>query len=125
MHNNSIIMHYNPISVHLQVNKGVTQVDLLSYANELEAQTDLMVRGTYNKPPKINTAPTIHTMFSQCTSCKALHLIYTTIQDRDQMERKFRSKTVKAPCVFINCTASRRFAVDKHTHTEAVCGSTF
>ncbi|XP_046878635.1 prominin-1-A isoform X3 [Hypomesus transpacificus] len=28
-----------------EVNKGVTQVDLLSYANELEAQTDLMPRG--------------------------------------------------------------------------------
>ncbi|XP_055745313.1 prominin-1-A-like isoform X1 [Salvelinus fontinalis] len=28
-----------------EVNKGVTQVDLLSYANELEAQTDLMPKG--------------------------------------------------------------------------------
>lgn len=27
----------------LQVNKGVTVVDLLSFARELEAQTDLMV----------------------------------------------------------------------------------
>lgn len=28
---------------HLQVNKGVTVVDLLSFARDLEAQTDLMV----------------------------------------------------------------------------------
>ena len=54
MQNNSVIMHYYPMSIHLQVNKGVTQVDLLSYANELEAQTDLMVRGTYNKTPPQN-----------------------------------------------------------------------
>lgn len=29
--------------LYLQVNKGVTVVDLLSFARELEAQTDLMV----------------------------------------------------------------------------------
>lgn len=29
--------------LYLQVNKGVTAVDLLSFARELEAQTDLMV----------------------------------------------------------------------------------
>lgn len=34
------------IIVFLQVNKGVTVVDLLSFAKELEAQTDLMVRST-------------------------------------------------------------------------------
>lgn len=31
------------LSASLQVNKGVTVVDLLSFARELEAQTDLMV----------------------------------------------------------------------------------
>ena len=34
---------------HLQVNKGVTAVDLLTYMSELEAQTDLMVRIKQNK----------------------------------------------------------------------------
>lgn len=32
---------------YVQVNKGVTVVDLLSFARELEAQTDLMVRATW------------------------------------------------------------------------------
>ena len=54
MHYSTIIIHYNPIYVHLQVNKGVTLVDLLSYANELEAQTDLMVRTTYDQPSNKN-----------------------------------------------------------------------
>lgn len=45
------LVSHNARSVrpYLQVNKGVTVVDLLSFARELEAQTDLMVRASPHK----------------------------------------------------------------------------
>lgn len=66
-----LFLHY-----YLKVNKGVTMVDLLSFARDLEAQTDLMVRTTWCY--YLGWSTNVHPMQLHSVSLVHSHLIWFT-----------------------------------------------